>query len=157
MPSILSPSPPPSPARSSRLSQSAGFGCPASCIKLALAIYFTYGNVNVPCVLGRSLVSDSLRPHGLSLPGSSVHGDSPGKNTGVGCHALLQGIFPTQRSNSGLRHGSQILYHLSHQGRTSFTAVLSNHPTFFSQSPRICFSHPYLLCCPACRIVTPSF
>ena len=34
-----------------------------------------------------------------SLPGSSVHGDSPGKNTGVGCHALLQGIFPTQVSN----------------------------------------------------------
>ena len=33
------------------------------------------------------------------LPGSSVHGDSPGKNTGVGCHALLQGIFPTQGSN----------------------------------------------------------
>ena len=33
-----------------------------------------------------------------SPPGSSVHGDSPGKNTGVGCHALLQGIFPTQGS-----------------------------------------------------------
>ena len=32
-----------------------------------------------------------------SPPGSSVHGDSPGKNSGVGCHALLQGIFPTQR------------------------------------------------------------
>ena len=31
-----------------------------------------------------------------------VHGDSPGKNTGVGCHALLQGIFPTQGLNSGL-------------------------------------------------------
>ena len=31
-----------------------------------------------------------------SPPGSSVHGDSPGENTGVGCHALLQGIFPTQ-------------------------------------------------------------
>ena len=31
--------------------------------------------------------------------GSSVHEDSPGKNTGVGCHALLQGIFPTQGSN----------------------------------------------------------
>ena len=31
--------------------------------------------------------------------GSSVHGDSPGKNTGVGCHALLQGIFPTQGLN----------------------------------------------------------
>ena len=38
-----------------------------------------------------------------SLPGSSVHGDSPGKNTGVGCHALLQGIFPTQESNPGLK------------------------------------------------------
>ena len=31
-----------------------------------------------------------------SPPGSSVHGDFPGKNTEVGCHALLQGIFPTQ-------------------------------------------------------------
>ena len=39
---------------------------------------------------------------GISLPGSSVHGDSSGKNTGVGCHALLQGIFPTQGSNPGL-------------------------------------------------------
>ena len=38
-------------------------------------------------------------PMGCSLPGSSVHGDSPDKNTGVGCHALLQGIFPTQGSN----------------------------------------------------------
>ena len=37
-----------------------------------------------------------------SPPGSSVHGDSPGKNTGVGCHALLQGIFSTQESNPGL-------------------------------------------------------
>ena len=36
-----------------------------------------------------------------SLPGSSVHGDSPGNNTEVGCHALLQGIFPTQGSNPG--------------------------------------------------------
>ena len=33
-------------------------------------------------------------PMNCSLPGSSVHKDSPGKNTGVGCHALLQGIFP---------------------------------------------------------------
>ena len=34
-----------------------------------------------------------------SLPGSSVHGDSLGKITEVGCHALLQGVFPTQGSN----------------------------------------------------------
>ena len=48
-------------------------------------------------------------------PGSSVHGDSPGKNTGVGCHALLQGIFPTQGSNAGLTHCRGILYCLSHE------------------------------------------
>ena len=42
--------------------------------------------------------------------------DSPGKNTGVHCHALLQGIFPTQGSNPGLPHCRQILYCLSHQG-----------------------------------------
>ena len=41
-----------------------------------------------------------------NLPGSSVHGDSPGKNTWVGCHSLLQGIFPTQGSNWGLLHCS---------------------------------------------------
>ena len=41
-------------------------------------------------------------PMDYSLPGSSVHGESPGKNTGVGCHSLLQGIFPTQGSNPGL-------------------------------------------------------
>ena len=38
-------------------------------------------------------------PMACSPPGSSVHGDSPGKNTGVGCHSLLQGIFLTQGSN----------------------------------------------------------
>jgi len=43
-----------------------------------------------------------------SPPGSPVHRDSPGKNTGVGCHALLQGIFPTQGLNSGLLHCRQI-------------------------------------------------
>ena len=51
-----------------------------------------------------------------SPPGSSVHVDSPGKNTGVDCRALLQGIFPIHGSNPGLSHCRQILYHLSHQG-----------------------------------------
>ena len=51
-----------------------------------------------------------------SPPGSSVCGDFPGKNTRVGCHALLQWIFPTQGLNPGLPHCRQILYHLSHQG-----------------------------------------
>ena len=45
--------------------------------------------------------------------------DSPGKGTGVGGHAVLQGIFPTQGWNPGLLHYRWILYHLSHQGRPS--------------------------------------
>ena len=55
-------------------------------------------------------------PMDCSPPGSFVHGDSPGKNTGVGCHALFQGIFPTQGSNTGLLNCRQILYQLSHKG-----------------------------------------
>ena len=45
-----------------------------------------------------------------SPPGSSDHGDSPGKNTGVGCQARLQGIFPTQGSNLCLLHCMWTLY-----------------------------------------------
>ena len=56
------------------------------------------------------IMSDFCDIMHCSLPGSSVHGDSPGKNTEVGCHAILQGIFPTQRSNPGLLHCR------SHQG-----------------------------------------
>ena len=54
----------------------------------------------------------------ICAPGSSVHGDSPGRNTGVGCHALVQGIFPTQGSKPGPPHCRQILYHMNHQGST---------------------------------------
>ena len=61
-------------------------------------------------------MSDSCDPRDCSPPGFSVHGDSPGKNTGVGCHVLLQEIFPTQGSNPGLQHRRQILYCLSHCG-----------------------------------------
>ena len=55
-------------------------------------------------------------PMDCSPPGSSVHGDPPGKNTGVGCHVLLQVIFPTQGLNPRLPHFRWILYRLSHQG-----------------------------------------
>ena len=54
-------------------------------------------------------------PMDCNPPGSSVHGDSPGKSTGVGYHATLQGIFSTQGSNSGLPHCRRILYCLSHR------------------------------------------
>ena len=50
------------------------------------------------------------------LRDSSIHVDFPDNSTGVGCHALLQGIVPIQGSNPGLPHCRWILYHLSHQG-----------------------------------------
>ena len=53
-----------------------------------------------------------------SLPGNSVHGNSPDKNTGMGCHAFLQQTFPTQGSKPGLLHCRRILYSLSHQGNS---------------------------------------
>ena len=55
-------------------------------------------------------------PTDYSLPGFSIHGIFPGKNTGVGCSFLLQEIFPTQESNLGFLHCRQTLYPLSHQG-----------------------------------------
>ena len=54
------------------------------------------------CVLSRLSCVRLVLPRDCSPPGSSVHGDSPGKNTGVCCHALLQGIVPTQGSNPSL-------------------------------------------------------
>ena len=46
---------------------------------------------NVLCLVAQSCLT-FCEPMDCSLPGSSVCGDSPGKNTGMGCHALLQGI-----------------------------------------------------------------
>ena len=65
-----------------------------------------------------------------SPPGSSVHGNSPGKNTGVGCHALLQEIFPTQGLNPGLPHRRQIFYHLSYQTKYLPFISLWNESTY---------------------------
>ena len=59
--------------------------------------------VFVLCLIAQLCLTFS-DPVDCSPLGSSVHEDCPGKNTGVGCHALLQGIFPTQESNPGLPH-----------------------------------------------------
>ena len=77
---------------------------------------FTMGTsyINYMCLVTQSCPI-LCNPMDCSPPGSSVHEDSPGKNTGVSCHALLQGIFPTQESKPGLLHCGWILYHLSHQ------------------------------------------
>ena len=68
----------------------------------------------VLCLVAQSC-STLCNPMDCSPPGSSVHEDSPGKNTRWDCHALLQRIFLTQGSNPGLPQCRQILYHLSPQ------------------------------------------
>ena len=60
--------------------------------------------------------------------------DSLGKSTGVGCHFLLQGIFPTQESNPGLLHCRKILYQLSHNGTPRILEWVA-HPFSSRSSP----------------------
>ena len=78
----------------------------------------------------RSVVSDSLRPHGGYSPWNS-----PGQNTGVGSHSLLQGTFPTRGSNPGLLHCRQILYQLSYQGSPGICTVVNFAFFGFSEYP----------------------
>ena len=68
------------------------------------------------CVLGHSAMSDSMWPYEPQPARLLGPWDSPCKNNGVDCHALLQEIFPTQGSNPSLLHCKRILYCLSHQG-----------------------------------------
>ena len=74
--------------------------------------------------VSHSVVSNFLQPHGLQSARLLCSWDSPGKNTGVGCHSLLQGIFLTQGLNTGLLHCRQILYHLKHQGTLLYSLPL---------------------------------
>ena len=77
--------------------------------------------------VSRSLVSDSLQPHGLKPTRLLCSWNSPCKDTGVGSHSLLQGIFLTQGLNLGLLHCRWILYHLSHQGSLSLREEINKH------------------------------
>ena len=63
-----------------------------------------------------SVVSDSLEPYGLQCTRLLCPWNSPGQNTGLDSHFLLQEIFPSQGSNPGLLDCRWILCHLSHQG-----------------------------------------
>ena len=84
----------------------------------------------VQCLVAQSCPT-LCDPRDCSLPGSSVHGDSPGKNTGVGCRALLQGIFPAQGLNPGLPNCRQFLYHLSEEGSPLFPLAVIFFLRFF--------------------------
>ena len=74
-------------------------------LKLPLSIRLLCAEQNCVCVcvhvhlVAHLVVFNSLQPHGLQPTRLLCPWDSPGKNTGVGCHSLIQGILPTQRSN----------------------------------------------------------
>ena len=70
-------------------------------------------------------MSDSLWLHGLGLARLFCPWDFPGKNTGAGCHFLLQEIFLTQGSNLGLLRCRQTLYHESRQGSSNLAHYLT--------------------------------
>ena len=89
----------------------------------------------VLCLVAQSCLT-LCNPMDCSQPGSSVHGDSSGKNTGGGCHVLLQGIFQTQGSNPSLPHCRWILYYLNHQGSPRILARVDYHFSRGSSWPR---------------------
>ena len=94
-------------------------------------------------------MSDSVRPHGLHRARLLCPWDSPGKNTGVGLRALLQGIFPTQGWNPCLLcllHRREVLYHQCHLGssrpqnkRESSSCFLNNEQVIFicTRTPQV--------------------
>ena len=92
-----------------------------------------------------SLMSDSLRPYGLYPTRLLCPWNSPDKDTGVGSHPLLQGIFPTQGLNPGLLYCRWIFCHLSHQGspRVASFALLHNslliHLSWRNDRQSVCF------------------
>ena len=89
----------------------------SQCLHYSWILYFCLDSLLYMwlCVCACSIMTlcDS---RACSPPSSSDPWNSPGKNTGVGCHSLFQGIFLTQGLNPGLLHCRQLLYHLSHQG-----------------------------------------
>ena len=101
---------------------------------------------SIPChshVHAKLLQSDFLWPCRLQPIRLLWPWDSSGKNTGVGCHGPLQGIFLTQGSNPGLLHCRQVL---SHQEALSFPWGLEKRSSPFSFPPRTHLSHQILSC-----------
>ena len=106
-----------------------------SCLNL---LCFTFSHDAVLCLATQSC-STLCKSIDCSTPGFSFHGNSPGKNTGVGCHTFLQGIFPTQGLNPGLLHCRWILYHQSHQ-KSQYLVIGLQKQSLMSLYFWICYS-----------------
>ena len=100
-------------------------------MKLSLFSSVKRGSLNL-CVCQQPRRVRLLLPYGLQPTRLLCPWGSPGKDTGVDCHHLLQGIFPIQVSNPGVLHCRQILYHVSHQG-SPFGSIINIYCTLNEQ------------------------
>ena len=124
---------------------------------LNLNIIFCYITPGQTVFLNLCLVTlscpNSLQPHDCSPASSFVHGDSPGKNTRVGCHTILQEIFPTQGLNPRLLHWRKILYRANREAHFLVTCNLfiTFHALFWRKDltmitlPKPWLSHVFLI------------
>ena len=95
--------------------------CLESWVTFFLSLICPFLSMYVPAKLLQSCPTLCISMD-YSLPGASIHGNSPGKITGVGCHFLLRGIFPAQGLNPCLLcllHWQAVLYHQHHLGSPS--------------------------------------
>ena len=99
-----------------------------------------------------SVVSSSLQPYVLQPARLLCPWDSPGKNTGVGCHFLLQGLILTEGSNQGLLHCRKIFYCLSHRE----TLHIQECSSVQSFSRVWLFATPWTAACQASLSITNS-
>ena len=104
-----------------------GFGGGDTVFKCAVGYVTIYVCQNLQWSERCSVMSDSLWPHGLYSPWNS-----PGQNTAVSSHSLLQGIFPTQGLNPSFLHCRRILYQLSHQGNPKTAELYPLKSEFYS-------------------------
>ena len=111
---------------------------------------FHYKNISASRAIGTlsvscQVMSDSFQdPMDCSPPGSSYPWDFWDKNSGVGCHVLLQGIFPTLGSNLHLLCWQVVYFPLSHQGSPMWTILAvctleSRHTSFYCVLQILCF------------------
>ena len=84
-----------------------------SCLTFSVSSFLICHNYIHQSFLSQSVGSYFLRTYGLQPTRFLCLWDFPGTNTGVGCHFLLQRIFPTQESNPGFLHRRQTFYWLS--------------------------------------------
>ena len=115
-----------------------------SCIAVRFFIILATRVATISKKVKVKVVSDSLQLRGSQPARLLCPWNSPGQDIGVDCHSFLQGIFPTQGSNTGLLRCRWVLYHLSHQKRLTISWSLLR----FMSIELVTLSNHLILSCP---------